>query len=349
LQHPERIDRGAEDSEYTHKLLSWLSVALKPIGDILIQENGSDSHKLLERLILTSSVAFKCIRHLQAHSIPHGEQLDPNVLLSTIAYTDLEDPWTTETLREEAEQVLSCHKKQLTSNEFIVNHVLLGFIRPLFSESQPSSVTSQGRKAINQTVRKPDHLRDLDASKKPWKFREVSTMAVLRWSIQNMDVSILTRKSVDTADKILQDNMIHKNWHLCIPPLLTLLDDPSTVVRVRGLHILREMLGRIPPNVLQQAGLGEVFEDAVIPTLLFLPTLTPVEESLSLLKNDRSDRLKFLDRVMRQGVLQGFMHSGENVKIAELLVNEATTLFENMGIHAVKYLKVGHDSSSAAV
>jgi hypothetical protein len=181
-----------------------------------------------------------------------------------------------------------------------------------------------------------------------------------------MDVSILTRKSVDTADKILQDNMIHKNWHLCIPPLLTLLDDPSTVVRVRGLHILREMLGRIPPNVLQQAGLGEVFEDAVIPTLLFLPTLTPVEESLSLLKsaylallaladvrypskNDRSDRLKFLDRVMRQGVLQGFMHSGENVKIAELLVNEATTLFENMGIHAVKYLKVGHDSSSAAV
>jgi Tti2 family len=154
--------------------------------------------------------------------------------------------------------------------------------------------------------------------------------------------------------------MIHNNWHLCIPPLLTLLDDPSTIVRVRGLHILCEVLGRIPPRVLQQAGLGEVFEDAVMPTLLFLPPLTPVEESLSLLtsaysallslgdaryptENERSNKLKFLDRIMRQGVLQGSTHSGENVMIAELLVEEVITLFNSMGIHSVKYLKVGHE------
>jgi len=150
--------------------------------------------------------------------------------------------------------------------------------------------------------------------------------------------------------------MIHTYWHLFIPPLLTLLDDPSTIVRVRGLHILREILDRIPPKVLQQAGLGEVFEDAVMPTLLFLPTLTPVEESLSLLtsaylallslgdvryrsKNEQSDKFKFLDRIMRQGVLQGFIHSGETIRIAELLVKETVTLFNSIGIHAVKYLK----------
>jgi hypothetical protein len=153
--------------------------------------------------------------------------------------------------------------------------------------------------------------------------------------------------------------MIHTYWHLFIPPLLTLLDDPSTIARVRGLHILREILDRIPPKVLQQAGLGEVFENAVMPTLLFLPTLTPVEESLSLLtsaylalfslgdvryrsKNEQSDKFKFLDRIMRQGVLQGFIHSGETVRIAELLFKEIITLFNSMGIHAVKYLKVGH-------
>lgn len=50
--------------------------------------------------------------------------------------------------------------------------------------------------------------------------------------------------------------------------------------------------------------------------------------------------MKILDRIMRQGVLQGFMHSGDNVRIAELLVKEITTLFDSMGIHAVKYLKV---------
>jgi hypothetical protein len=153
--------------------------------------------------------------------------------------------------------------------------------------------------------------------------------------------------------------MFHKNWHLCIPPLLTLLDDPSTVVRVRGLHILRDMLERISSKMLQQTGLGEVFEDAVMPTLLFLPELTPVDESLSLLtsaylalsslgearyptKEERSNKMKFLDIIMRQGVLQGFIHSGDNVRIAELLVEEIIALFDSMGIHAVKYLKVSH-------
>ncbi len=109
--------------------------------------------------------------------------------------------------------------------------------------------------------------------------------------------------------------------------------------------------------MLQQTGLGEVFEDAVMPTLLFLPELTPLEESISLLKSaylalstladvryptkdERGKKMKFLDRVMRHGVLQGFMHSGDNVRITELLVEEVIILFDRMGIHAVKYLKV---------
>lgn len=111
--------------------------------------------------------------------------------------------------------------------------------------------------------------------------------------------------------------------------------------------------------MLQKTGLSEVFEDAVMPTLLFLPNLTPVEESLRLLthaylallslgnvryptREERNNKLKFLDRIMRQGVLPGFIHSGENVRIAELLLKEVITLFDSMGIHAVKYLKVSH-------
>lgn len=112
--------------------------------------------------------------------------------------------------------------------------------------------------------------------------------------------------------------------------------------------------------MLQQTGLGEVIEDAVMPTLLFLPELTPVEESVSLLtsaysalsslgevrypaKEERSSRMKFLDKIMRHGVLQGFTHSGDNVRIVELLVTEVITLFDSMGIHAVKYLKVSQE------
>jgi len=163
-----------------------LNFALPFIGETL-----ADSHNLLERLILTSSIALKCIRYLQAHFISQGEQVDLNVLLSIIAYTDAEDPWTTGTAQQMAERILSYHQKQLISHEFIIEHILVGSIRPLFSDSQPSSVTSQGRKAINQTIHKPHHLRDSGPFKKPWKFRAVSAMAVLRWAIRNMDVSNL--------------------------------------------------------------------------------------------------------------------------------------------------------------
>lgn len=153
----------------------------------------TDTLKALEHLTLTSGIAFRCMRYLQEHFISQGKQVDPDILLSIVAYTDAEDPWTQRTVQEAAEQVLSYHQKQLISHEFIIEHVLLGYIRPLFSDSQPTSVTSQGRKALTHMVQKPRHLRDLDASKKPWKFREVSAMAVLRWAIRNMDVSNLAR------------------------------------------------------------------------------------------------------------------------------------------------------------
>jgi Tti2 family len=94
-----------------------------------------------------------------------------------------------------------------------------------------------------------------------------------------------------------------------------------------------------------------------MPTLHFLPSLTPVEDSLKLLRaayavllklgdtlyptdEKRPSKLKLLDRTMRQGVLQGFLYSRDNVHVSQLLVEEADTLICRMGIHAVKHLKV---------
>jgi hypothetical protein len=186
LQNPDKVDRESFDFKDLQKLLSWLAVVIKPVGDILIR----DDSKHTEDLVSTSKIAFKCIQHLQAHFLSQ-EQVNPDTFLSIIAYTDAEDPWTSEALQRAAEQVLSYHQKQLISHDFIIEHVLVGFIRPLFSDSQTPLVTSQGRKAISQTVQKPHYLRDQDSSKKPWKFTEVFAMTVLRWAIRNMDVSEL--------------------------------------------------------------------------------------------------------------------------------------------------------------
>lgn len=114
-----------------------------------------------------------------------------------------------------------------------------------------------------------------------------------------------------------------------------------------------------------QTGLSSVFEDAVIPTLLYLPNLTPQDESLLLLpaaytalfaladaqfrsadaketgETHRSseEELVFYDRLMRQGVLQGYAYTAESPPIVTLLVAALSALVERMGIHAVKHLK----------
>ena len=110
--------------------------------------------------------------------------------------------------------------------------------------------------------------------------------------------------------------------------------------------------------MLAQTGLGEVFEDAVMPTLHFLPSITPIDESLALLEpayqalyvlgevrytddeDGKKEKMKFLDRVLRQGVLMAYLHASEHVKIVEVLVHVMGGLVRGMGMRAVKHLKV---------
>lgn len=157
-----------------------------------------------------------------------------------------------------------------------------------------------------------------------------------------------------------------QSWNLFVPPLVTLLDDPSTPIRSRGLSITSSFLPKMGGKRLMFTGLAEVFEDAVIPTLMFLPSITPVDESMQLLgpaynalfiladvrwgpattektgreSENEQKQIKFYDRVMRKGILSGYMHAHEYLEIVELLTSEIEVLVKKMGIHAVKHLKV---------
>jgi len=93
-----------------------------------------------------------------------------------------------------------------------------------------------------------------------------------------------------------------------------------------------------------------------MPTLLYLPSLTPVDESVKLLKaayealfvmadvcypqsEANTGRMKFMDRIMRRGVLQGYSHASEHFQIVEILAQEIDVLVSKMGVYAVKHLK----------
>ena len=111
-----------------------------------------------------------------------------------------------------------------------------------------------------------------------------------------------------------------------------------------------------PSSLLERTGLGDVFYNALIPCLSYLPTLTPEEESLRLLtavyptlvalvktrfstKNSPA-KMRSFDSILRTGVVKGYAQAGENVKIAEFLVYRMADLVDAMGIYSVKHLKV---------
>ena len=128
--------------------------------------------------------------------------------------------------------------------------------------------------------------------------------------------------------------------------------------KVRGCSLLRRLLEIVPSQLLERTGLGEVFQEALTPCLLYLPELTPEAESLQLLNavypsllalvrsrfpqaKQQVLKQKALDQIFRYGILKGYAHAGENVKVAELLVRKMIDLVKEMGVSSCKHIKVG--------
>lgn len=77
------------------------------------------------------------------------------------------------------------------------------------------------------------------------------------------------------------------HFSLLVPPILALIDDEGPVYKALGCQLLSRLL--IPvrqsgSDILQRTNLSSVFEEAVAPCLLSLPTITSEEESLELLR-----------------------------------------------------------------
>lgn len=114
--------------------------------------------------------------------------MNPQHLLSCVVYSS-RDAWITSSVSKIAMDDLSKHNEQVSSREFIVDFLLQSFIRPLFSKSKPSSITSTGRKAMPSS--EPAKRFDVGAEKrdKPWKYEVVYAVTVLEWVVENSSVS----------------------------------------------------------------------------------------------------------------------------------------------------------------
>ena len=159
------------------------------------------------------------------------------------------------------------------------------------------------------------------------------------------------------SDGDYQSRFITDHWPFLVPPILALIDDSSLKYKAAGCADLVGFLHSCPIDVLKRTGLGEIFEHAIMPCLMYLPTLTEEAESLMLLskaypallelaalrfpgRGQRLLKIKALDRIMRYGVLSGFSHAAEHVRIAEFLTKQLIELISGLGIDTAKHLKV---------
>ncbi|KAI4721561.1 poly A polymerase C-terminal region-like protein [Aureobasidium sp. EXF-10727] len=227
---------------------------------------------------------------------------------------------------------------ELTSD--LMTYFLQLTIRPLFAKTQTQQVTSQGRK-VQTTVLPKKFERSQD--EKTWKGRDSYALDLLRWVIVAADAGLVER-----------------NWHAIVPPLLSMLDDVDTGYKARGCELLKLLLDKTPPILLKRTGLGDVFEEALMPCLGYLPTLTPEDESARLLavaypalislsnvlddpsttshSQKQPPRTKLLDNLIRKGVLMTFTYCPEHAKITTVTTSNLASILTCLGLDSVKHL-----------
>ncbi|CCD53812.1 hypothetical protein BofuT4_P133660.1 [Botrytis cinerea T4] len=273
LKENSNISKKADDDIWHGKLEAYLSEKLLPDGKIFsldkFDEDQPDKVHKIKQCKEKYNLCILSIENLLSISPKTLQPPKNSTLLSLIPFTNTSYAWTTPQSQTTAITILDKYASYAKSPEFLVNNLLRSFIRLIFSEAAtPESVTASSRKAFPSSA-PPRHFDILESSpsKQPWRSNIPYTIPVLQWIVDIVPPDLLRAQA----------------WPLLTTPILILLDSPSNSIRTHALRILPMLFSKMGDKLLQQTGLGDVFENTLHPVLLFLPSTTPVEETLKLL------------------------------------------------------------------
>ncbi|KAG9257559.1 uncharacterized protein F5Z01DRAFT_671154 [Emericellopsis atlantica] len=284
----------------------------------------------VEGQALTAEAALACLVELQTK---WQVEMDDESLRQVLAYTDAGDGWTTEEAAAMAGQLVDAALPEHKVPSFIVESILQQHLRPLFSQST-TKVTASGRPVLFEQG-EPRAYRGLETPS--WKRGGLQIMSLFRWAVQHAD-----------------DIVIRDHWPLFTPVLLTLIEDEDTAVRVHGLGTLGAFVDKCPLRILATTGIAKVFEESMFPSLLFLPTLTPEDQSVEIIKaaykvllilakkdpdTKSSARRHLLDKMLRNGVFAAHDHASQYMRIVETLMTTLISVVDALEIFAVKHLQ----------
>ncbi|KAL2011288.1 hypothetical protein VTN00DRAFT_4006 [Thermoascus crustaceus] len=274
-----------DDVEAANAIYSWASDISLPdseFAEVLEGAYSADEEKnkpltdSLKRSRLRLSLGVSVLKYLSAF-LPIQEADGTVDIVTTLAsFTSGKDPWTTKWAREQALSALDSYVSAIRAeNDALwstLEEILKSKIKPLFAKTKNPAITAAGRKNLHPIPQPRFDSGMLDPETKPWKFQNVYATTLFAWIISQYQPSDFVP--------------LEAHFPLLVPPILALIDDENLSFKTRGCNLLSQLL--IPlregkSDILRRTNLSSVFEDAVTPCLLSLPTITPENESIQLL------------------------------------------------------------------
>ncbi|KAJ5940272.1 hypothetical protein N7516_000440 [Penicillium verrucosum] len=346
-------DRGPRplkpaEAKAVHNLFEWASAAALPSSDFAADfdetvEISDDIIKAQNESRFRSELALELILVLNKPLVglpPNGRLGNAaDILLAGACFANKQNPWATSESYNAASMLMS------TS----------------FAKTKNPAITSAGRKNFHPQTLPRFGASDLDASTKPWKTTDIYVGAVLSWILSQYQPEDKTQ--------------FETHFQLFVPTILAMIDDNNLPFKTKGCALLTQLLQPIQKSgsdILRRTNLTSVFEDAVTPCLLSLPSITPEDRSLEILgaaypallstlktaykgptqsEKDKEAHTTSLAKILRSNLISSFHHvssstpaSGSTAsfphsRLSTFLLEKITIITNELGIHTTKYLQ----------
>jgi hypothetical protein len=249
---------------------------------------------------LKSTLGVSILKELNSvipiHKLDYPVRL--KVITALATFSRPEDPWTTEEAFNGASQLLDTYKSAVFKEKKqtlapLLGDILKTVVKPSFARTKNIAVTPAGRKNEHPVPAPRFDASVFDEASKPWKFKDVYVVTVLSWIVDQYRVCedyLCSTHSATIADSSQTSDYTHieAQFPFLVPPILSLIDDDGLVYKAFGCNILNRLLAPLSEaksDILRRTNLDSVFQDALHPCLLSLPSLTPENESIRLLQS----------------------------------------------------------------
>ncbi|CDM31237.1 hypothetical protein CBS147339_60 [Penicillium roqueforti] len=355
------------EAKAVNNLFDWASAAALPSSNFAVDfdetaEISDDIIKAQNESRFRSELALELILVLNKPmaGLPNGRPDNvADILLAGACFVNQQNPWVTSESYNATSMLMNVWVQDThLANTFwpAIDFILKERIRPLFAKTKNSAITSAGRKNFHPQTLPRFGSSDLDASAKPWKTTDVYVESVLSWILSQYRPEDKTQ--------------FETHFQLFVPTILAMIDDNNIPFKTKGCALLIQLLLPIQESgsdILRRTNLTSVFEDAVTPCLLSLPSITPEDRSLELLgeaypallstlktackgpsqsEQDKEAYTTSLAKILRSNLISSFHHvssgtpaSFPHPRLSTFLLQKITIIVNELGIHTTKYLQ----------